>query len=185
MILERKQPHWFYQRWNTCKDLGADFSIVPPWKIWRSLFAGKKGTRQKLMTTTLDLCFHCSLYTSRFVLTSWGRYLIHNGRRLLLLIYFLFIIFGIPWRQFWKSILFVCGCGGLIAKLCPTLCDPMNCSPWSSFVHGVSQARILERVAISFLRGSSWPRDQTQVSCTAGRFFTGEPLGKPSVSSLF
>ena len=110
MILERKQPHWFYQRWNTCKDLGADFSIVPPWKIWRSLFAGNKGTRQKLMTTTLDLCFHCSLYTSRFVLTSWGRYLIHNGRRLLLLIYFLFIIFGIPWRQFWKSILFVCVC---------------------------------------------------------------------------
>ena len=110
MILERKQPHWFYQRWTLARILELTFSIVSPWKIWRSLFTRNKGTRQKLMTTTLDLRFHCSLYTSLFVLTSWGRYLIHNGRRLLLLIYFLFIIFGIPWRQFWKSILFVCVC---------------------------------------------------------------------------
>jgi len=41
-----------------------------------------------------------------------------------------------------------------------------------SSVHGILQARILEWVAISFSRGSSWPRDCTPVSCTAGRFFT-------------
>ena len=53
----------------------------------------------------------------------------------------------------------------LVAKLCPTLCDPMDCSPPASSVHGISQARILEWVAISFSRGSSQPRDQTHVSC--------------------
>ena len=51
-------------------------------------------------------------------------------------------------------------------------CDPMNCSPSSSSVHQVFQARILEWVAISFSRASSQPRDQTLVSLTAGRFFT-------------
>ena len=52
------------------------------------------------------------------------------------------------------------------------LCDPMDCSPPRSSVHEIFQARILEWVAISFSRGSSQPRDQTQVFCTAGRFFT-------------
>ena len=56
-------------------------------------------------------------------------------------------------------------------KLCPTLCDPMDCSLPRS-VHGILQARILEWVAISFFRGTYWPRDQTQVFCTAGRCFT-------------
>ena len=55
---------------------------------------------------------------------------------------------------------------------CPTLWDPMDCSPPDSSVHGILQARILEWVAIPFSRGSSWPRDQTQVSCIASRFFT-------------
>ena len=59
----------------------------------------------------------------------------------------------------------------LIAQLCLTLCNPIDCSPLGSSVHGVFQARILEWVAISFSRGSSWPRDQTQVSCIAGRLF--------------
>ena len=47
-------------------------------------------------------------------------------------------------------------------------------TPWTPFhtVHGILQARILEWVAIPFSRGSSQPRDWTQVSCLAGRFFT-------------
>ena len=57
------------------------------------------------------------------------------------------------------------------AQSCPTLCYPVNCSPPGSPVHGISQARILEWVAISSSRGSSWPRDWTWVSCTAGRHF--------------
>ena len=52
-------------------------------------------------------------------------------------------------------------------QLCLTLCSPVNCSPPGSSVHG-----ILEWVAIPFSRKSSQPRDRTQVSCIAGRFFT-------------
>ena len=55
---------------------------------------------------------------------------------------------------------------------CPTLCYPMNCSLPGSFVHGILQARILGWVAFPFSRGSSQPRDWTQVSCIAGGFFT-------------
>ena len=51
-------------------------------------------------------------------------------------------------------------------------CNTMDCSPPASSVHGLLQARILEWVAICFPRGSSQPRHQIQVSCTAGRFFT-------------
>ena len=60
----------------------------------------------------------------------------------------------------------------LVAQSCPTLCDPMDCSPPSSFVHGILQARMLQWAAISFSRGSYWPRDWTWVSCIAGRFLT-------------
>ena len=53
-----------------------------------------------------------------------------------------------------------------------------------SSVHGILQARILQWVAMPAPRGSSWPRDRTRVSisCTAGRFFTAEPLQKPHAS---
>ena len=67
---------------------------------------------------------------------------------------------------------------GTCAKLlqsCLTLCDPMDCSPPGSSVHGILQARILEWVAISLSRGSSWPRDGTASLISpalAGRFFT-------------
>ena len=60
----------------------------------------------------------------------------------------------------------------LVAQSCPTLCDPINCSPPGSSVHRILQAIILEWIAIPFSRGSSWPRDQTRVSCIEGRFFT-------------
>ena len=60
----------------------------------------------------------------------------------------------------------------LVTQSCPTLCDLMDCSPPGSSLHEIFQARILEWVAISFSRGSSQPRDRTQVTCTVGRFFT-------------
>ena len=56
----------------------------------------------------------------------------------------------------------------------------MDCSLPGSSDHGVLQARILKRVAISLGKGSFQPRDQTYVSCIAGRFFPTEPPGKPS-----
>ena len=54
-----------------------------------------------------------------------------------------------------------------VAQLCPTLCNPTDCT-----IHGILQARIPERVAFPFSRGSSRPRNRTGVSCIAGRFFT-------------
>ena len=59
-----------------------------------------------------------------------------------------------------------CVCVQCYAQLCPTLCDPMDCSLKGSSVHGVSQARIFELVIISLSRGSSQTRDQTHISCT-------------------
>ena len=59
-----------------------------------------------------------------------------------------------------------------VTQLCLTLCDPMDCNLPSSSVHWILQARIPEWVAIPFSRGSSQPRNQIVVSCTAGRFFT-------------
>ena len=59
-----------------------------------------------------------------------------------------------------------------VAQLCPTLCDPMDCSLLGSSVHGIFQAIVLEWIAISFSRGSSQPRDRTQVSRIVDRRFT-------------
>ena len=59
-----------------------------------------------------------------------------------------------------------------VTQSCPTLCNPMGRSLKGSSVHEIFQARVLEWVAISFSRGSSQPRDRTQVSCIAGRCFT-------------
>ena len=59
-----------------------------------------------------------------------------------------------------------------VAQSCLILCDPMDCSLPGSSVHGIFKARVLEWVAISFSRGSSQPRDQTQVSWVIGRRFT-------------
>ena len=58
-----------------------------------------------------------------------------------------------------------------VAQSCQTLCRPLDCSPPSSSVHGILEARIMEWVAISFSRGSSPPRDRAQVSHIAGRRF--------------
>ena len=70
-------------------------------------------------------------------------------------------------------------------QLC--LCDPVDCSPQGSSVHGILHARILEWVAISSSRGSSWPRNQTCVSCIfcidRQILFTTEPPGKPQKGS--
>ena len=59
-----------------------------------------------------------------------------------------------------------------VAQLHLTLCDPVDCSPPGFSVHGILQARILEWVATSFFRGSSQPRDWTQVSHIVGRCFS-------------
>ena len=63
--------------------------------------------------------------------------------------------------------LFLFLCMFSVTKSCLTL-QPHGCRPSVSSVHGISQAKILEHVAISFFRGSSWPKDWTHISCIAG-----------------
>ena len=67
----------------------------------------------------------------------------------------------------------------LVAQLCPTLCEPTNCSPPSFSVHGILQTRILEWISIPFSRGSSQPRNPTWVSCIAVDSLSSEAPGKP------
>ena len=59
-----------------------------------------------------------------------------------------------------------------VTRSCLTLCNPVDCSPPGSSVHGILQARILEWVAMPSSGGSSQPRDRTQVSLIEGGFFT-------------
>jgi len=67
--------------------------------------------------------------------------------------------------------MYIC-CVSLVAQSCPILCEPMGCSLPGFSVHGILQARILEWVAMPSSRGSSQPRDQTQISHIAGEFLT-------------
>ena len=68
-----------------------------------------------------------------------------------------------------------CTCTCMLSHI--WLCNPVDCRLPGSSVHGISQARMLEWVAISISRRSSWPRDWTSISCNTGRFFTTEPPG--------
>ena len=76
-----------------------------------------------------------------------------------------------------------------VAQSCLTLCDPVDCSPPGSSLHGIFQAKVLEWLAISFSRGSSRPRDQTRVSRIPGRCFnfwaTREALYAPITGLIF
>ena len=73
-----------------------------------------------------------------------------------------------------------------VAQSCPTLYNPMDCNPQGFPLHGIPQARILEWVVSPFSRGSSQSRDQTQVSCIAGRLYhlsyQGDPLSQELMS---
>ena len=67
-----------------------------------------------------------------------------------------------------------------VAQSCLTLCDPMDSSLWSSSIHGIFQARVLEWAAISFSRGASQPKDRTLVSHIASKcFYRLSHQGKP------
>ena len=90
--------------------------------------------------------------------------------------------FPLVWQP-WRPCVCMSACS--VIQLNPTPCHPMDYSPPGSSVHGILQARLLEWVAISFSRGSSWPRDQTTSltsSALEGRFFTPLPPGKLELS---
>ena len=74
-----------------------------------------------------------------------------------------------------------------VASVVSDSCDPMDCSPPGSSVHGILQARILEWVAIPFSRGSSQPRDQTcdsYISCIGRRILYHQQLSSPNLPKL-
>ena len=83
----------------------------------------------------------------------------------------LFMDRGCIWGGCFEKLLFSCW---VVSD-----CDPMDCSLQSSSVHGISHARILEWIAISFSRGSSRPRDWTHVTGFGRQILTAEPAGNP------
>ena len=86
--------------------------------------------------------------------------------------------------QGWSDIVLsaIPGCIKLVAQSYLNLCHPMDYSPPGFFVHRVLQARLLEWVAMPSSRVSSWCRDQTWVSCIAGRFFTRSYQESPCIT---
>ena len=72
----------------------------------------------------------------------------------------------------------------LVPQSCLTLCHLMDCSPPGSFAHGILQARILEWIAISSSRGSSWPWDQTQSPALQADFLLSECGSMKEVSRM-
>ena len=75
----------------------------------------------------------------------------------------------------------VCVCVCVCVQSCRLFCDHVDYIPTGSSVHGISQARILERVAIAYSRGSPWPKAQTHVFCLTSIFFTKATSEKPLV----
>jgi len=69
----------------------------------------------------------------------------------------------------------------LVVQLCPTLCDPMDCSPPGSSTRGILQARIPEWVAIPLFRASSQTRDQARSPTLQTDSLPSQPLGKPQL----
>ena len=85
------------------------------------------------------------------------------------------------WWWWWWCVCVLLSCVSC-SVVSDSLWHPMDCSPLGFSVHGILQTRILEWVAIPFSRGSSQPRDRTQASCIAGRFFYQLSYqGSPSV----
>ena len=103
---------------------------------------------------------NCLLYSAKIELSAYSNY---------------WITFYIPSFKIFQYTL-------LVAQMCPTLCDPRDCSPTGSSVHGTLQARLWEWVAISSSRESSWPRDWTHISCLLhwqADSLTPAPPGEP------
>ena len=88
----------------------------------------------------------------------------------------LYLAENIEWHRMWE-----CVC----SQSCVIPCDPLDCSLPGSSVHDILQTRLLEQAAVSYSRGSSWPKDQTHISCISclGRWILYH--GTPWASALY
>ena len=140
------------------------------WSQWRSsgAFQGVEETQKRWHCRGIEMLRPWTEFFLVIILFSFLKkvslYLLTH-QQMWIWTWVMFTIIEMKWSEFSQS--------------CLTFCDPMDCSQPGSSVHGIFQARILEWVAISFSRGSSQPRDWTQVSRIAGRCFT-DPPRKPS-----
>ena len=112
----------------------------------------------------------CVVYTWMIILSQWQTSLIFS----FLLSNILYVCLFLGVFELFDSLVVVVS----LLSCVRLLYNPMDCSPPGSSVHRISQARILEWVAISFSMGSSRLGAQTQVYWLADRFFITEPLGK-------
>ena len=117
---------------------------IAKWPLGAKLLLVWQETRSNLKQVVEDVarCFDNQIWISL-----WGIASVHQGKFM---------------RLFSNHKTGLTAC--VLTQSCPTLCDPMDCSPPGSFVHGILQARILEWVAMPFSRGSSQSRDRTCVS---------------------
>ena len=136
---------------------------------WHSTCATSSGCSYAVNTYSVPSCLLSSEEDRTLLLRpsvhslACGRYFIHTGPR--------------------KEQIIVSSVCVWVIQLCPTLCHPMDSRLPGFSVHGILQSRILEWVPGSFPRGSSRPRDQTQVSHIAGRFFTIWTIREASIIS--
>ena len=94
----------------------------------------------------------------------------------------IYILLEFPFLYIPSNICYLCVC--MYTKSCPTLCYPICCSSPGSSVHRLLWAKLLEWIAISFSRGSLWPRDRTKSlasSALVGGFFTSWATGEALV----
>ena len=130
-----------------------------PWTIWSM---GSQIIRHDWVTFTFTI-MHQESYgniqsQSSILHSHWGKYRKDNLEK------FMGLLLARLW-EIWSITGYIRKISCMCAQLCPTLCNPMDCSPPGSFCPWNFPARILEWVAISFSRGSSWPRDLTCISC--------------------
>ena len=123
---------------------------------------------------------NCRLYLLMYTVQSTQKCPVHSTIHLMVAI-------STEWKTIWLLTTLLASCTPshtcvLWLQSGSTLCDPINCSQPGSPVHGILQARILERVAMPSSRVSSQPRERIRifwVSCIADWFFTAQPLRKP------
>ena len=149
----------FFSEWFWSLNAKRNTPFCSFW--WRAEFGGKQA--QCCKTDSMCVCLHLHTYERPCIH-------LHTSKRPYVMVeiqgdqicsktitsHLYDKVFGTIWKVKVK-----------VAQLCPTLCEPMDYT-----VHGILQIGILEWVAFPFSRGSSQPRDQIQVSCIEGGFFT-------------